>query len=52
LDLTVEAHVLKAEFDPLFTDADRDQARDRLEAYGWRPCGSEAIVRSTPCVTV
>ncbi len=37
LDLTVEAHVLKTEFDPLFTDADRDQARDRLEAYGWRP---------------
>jgi hypothetical protein len=21
----------------LFTDADRNQARDRLEAYGWRP---------------
>jgi hypothetical protein len=20
----------------LFSDADRDQARDRLEAYGWR----------------
>lgn len=37
LDLTVEAHVLKTEFDPLFTDADRDQASDRLEAYGWRP---------------
>jgi hypothetical protein len=36
LDLTVEAHVLKTEFTPLFTDADRDQARDRLEAYGWR----------------
>jgi hypothetical protein len=37
LDLTVEAHVLKAEFALLFTDADRDQARDRLEAYGGRP---------------
>ena len=37
LDLTVEAHVLKTEFATLFTDADRDQARDRLEAYGWRP---------------
>ena len=37
LDLTVEAHVLKTEFAPLFADADRDQARDRLEAYGWRP---------------
>jgi hypothetical protein len=33
----LEAHVLKTEFAPLFTDADRDQARDRLEAYGWRP---------------
>ena len=37
LDLTVEAHVLKAEFTPLFTDADRAQASERLEAYGWRP---------------
>ena len=37
LDLTVEAHVLKTEFAPLFTDDDRDQARERLEAYGWRP---------------
>jgi hypothetical protein len=37
LDPTVEGHVLKIEFAPLFTDADRDQARDRLEAYGWRP---------------
>jgi hypothetical protein len=37
LDLTVEAHVLKTEFAPLFTDTDRDQARDRLESYGWRP---------------
>ncbi len=36
LDLTVEAHVLKSEFETLFTDADRHQARARLEAYGWR----------------
>jgi hypothetical protein len=35
LDLTVEAHVLMPEFASLFTDADRDQARGRLEAYGW-----------------
>jgi hypothetical protein len=35
LDLTVEAHVLKTEF--ALHRADRDQARDRLEAYGWRP---------------
>lgn len=35
LDLTVEAHVLRDEFDGLFTDEDREQARRRLEAYGW-----------------
>jgi hypothetical protein len=35
LDLTVEAHVLRPEFQSLFTDADREQARARLEAYGW-----------------
>lgn len=37
LDLTVEAHVLDPEFASLFTDEDREQARARLEAYGWRP---------------
>lgn len=37
LDLTVEAHVLQAEFAPLFADRDREQARARLDAYGWRP---------------
>jgi hypothetical protein len=35
LDLTVEAHVLKQEFAALFTEADRQQARRRLELYGW-----------------
>jgi hypothetical protein len=35
LDLTVEAHVLKPEYQTLFADADRQQARDRLSAYGW-----------------
>jgi len=35
LDLTVEAHVLHSEFASLFTDKDREQARARLEAYGW-----------------
>jgi hypothetical protein len=34
LDLTVEAHVLDSEFEPLFSDADRERARERLEAYG------------------
>jgi hypothetical protein len=37
LDLTVEDHVLRAEFASLFGDADRQQARTRLEEYGWRP---------------
>jgi len=36
LDLTVEAHVLKDEYASLFTDVDREQARQRLELYGWR----------------
>ena len=35
LDLTVEAHILKPEYQTLFTDADRQQASHRLEAYGW-----------------
>ncbi len=40
LDLTVEAHVLKPEFADLFTDDDRQRARERLELYGWRPRAS------------
>ena len=36
LDLTVEAHVIKHEYAILFTDADREQARKRLELYGWQ----------------
>jgi GIY-YIG catalytic domain/Family of unknown function (DUF6884) len=35
LDLTVEAHVLHEEFASLFTEADRQRARERLELYGW-----------------
>jgi hypothetical protein len=35
LDLSVESHVLKPEYQDLFTDADRQQARGRLTAYGW-----------------
>lgn len=35
LDLTVEAHIIKPEFAGLFTDADRERARIRLERYGW-----------------
>jgi hypothetical protein len=37
LDLTVEAHVPRTEFASLFSDADRQQALTRLEAYGWQP---------------
>ena len=36
LDLTVEAHVLGKEYEALFTDADRQRARERLELYGWQ----------------
>jgi len=37
LDLTVEDHILRAEFATLFTDADREQALTRLQEYGWHP---------------
>jgi hypothetical protein len=36
LDLSVEAVVLKPEFVPLFTDAEREIARNRLAEYGYR----------------
>lgn len=36
LDLTVEAHVIAPEFAPLFTEADRERALNRLREYGWR----------------
>jgi len=46
LDLTVEDHVLRAEFSSLFSDADREQALARLKAYGWRPrIGNEYEMR-------
>jgi hypothetical protein len=38
LELTVEAHVLREEFESLFTDDDRQQAQARLAQYGW-PAG-------------
>jgi hypothetical protein len=40
LDLTVEAHVLLPEFVSLFTDEDRQRARERLERYGRREKGT------------
>jgi len=36
LDLAVEAVLLRDEFEPLFTEQERELALSRLEAYGWR----------------
>jgi hypothetical protein len=35
LDLSVEAHVLRKEFQPLFTAQERSVARQRLRDYGY-----------------
>lgn len=35
LDLSVEAHVLKAEYAELFTDEERRICRERLEQFGY-----------------
>lgn len=35
LDLSVEAHVLKPEYAPLFTDEERTMCRDRLAQFGY-----------------
>lgn len=37
LDLSVEAHVLRPEFAPLFSDEERAIARERLQQYGYEP---------------
>ena len=37
LDLTIEAQVLKPEWHPLFTDDERETARERLKKYGYTP---------------
>lgn len=37
LDLTVEALILKPEWHALFTDAEREVARERLKKYGYNP---------------
>lgn len=39
LDMSVEAHVLKKEYKPLFTDEERKICADRLEAYGYKEKG-------------
>lgn len=36
LDLTVEAHVIQERFAPLFTEDERDAARQRLAQYGYQ----------------
>lgn len=35
LDLSVEAHVLKPQYEELFTDEERLICRDRLESFGF-----------------
>ena len=35
LDLSVEAHVLKPEYAPLFTDVEKAMCRERLEQFGF-----------------
>ena len=35
LDLSMEAHVIKPEFQDLFTDAERRLAEDRLRQFGY-----------------
>ena len=37
LDISVEALVVQERWQPLFTDAERRAARDRLSAYGYDP---------------
>ena len=37
LRLSAEAHVLQAKWACLFTDAERAEARRRLDEYGYRP---------------
>lgn len=37
LDLSMEAHILKPEFQDLFTDAERRVAEDRLRQFGFEP---------------
>ena len=39
LHLSAEAHVLQAKWAPLFTEAERAEARRRLDMYGYRPRG-------------
>lgn len=36
LDLSVEVHVLKPEYQSLFTDEERLMCRERLEEYGYK----------------
>ena len=36
LHLSVEAHVLKQEYEPLFTEVERRMCRDRLGEFGYK----------------
>ena len=37
LDISMEALVLQERWNPLFSDAERQTARERLQAYGYDP---------------
>ena len=37
LDISMEALVVQERWEPLFSDAERQAARDRLSAYGYDP---------------
>lgn len=43
LDLTVEVLVLQPEWEALFTDMERQKARNRLEEYGFQTTATTAI---------
>lgn len=42
LDLTVEAVILAPEWHPLFSDGEREIARNRLADYGYKVCSGPA----------
>ena len=47
LDISMEALVVQERWQPLFSDAERQAARDRLSAYGYDPAsGCERPLRS------
>lgn len=41
LDLSVEAHVIKPQYHPLFTEDERRRCINRLESYGYKLDGEQ-----------